>query len=252
MDSAAQQINKLNGVARTMDDPGRPVEACGEWRSRPPQRCRRRLAGRPRACARRPRERFAYALVLRLPPIGRSDWLPGRQHLHLGLLSRQSRRSISSPSGRWKISKARRRSQSATGPGTNRDLHGRQRQGIHHRGQLRAGAGAQRAFPGRTVAKALLLLSWAAPLTVIAILWRWIFHGQLGAFNYVLHQLGLINEYRVWLGEPRTAWRPRSTSKSGRRSRSSPSPVGGAPIRAAGDLRRGEDGCPGPGSSSST
>jgi multiple sugar transport system permease protein len=61
------------------------------------------------------------------------------------------------------------------------------------------------AFPGRTLAKALLLLSWAAPLSVTAILWRWIFHGQLGALNYVLHQLGLINEYRVWLGEPSTA-----------------------------------------------
>jgi multiple sugar transport system permease protein len=60
-------------------------------------------------------------------------------------------------------------------------------------------------FPGRTLAKALLLLSWAAPLTVVAILWRWIFHGQLGAFNYVLSQLGLIDEYRVWLGEPGTA-----------------------------------------------
>jgi multiple sugar transport system permease protein len=60
-------------------------------------------------------------------------------------------------------------------------------------------------FPGRTLAKALLLLSWAAPLSVIAILWRWIFHGQLGAFNYVLSELGLIHEYRVWLGEPGTA-----------------------------------------------
>jgi multiple sugar transport system permease protein len=60
-------------------------------------------------------------------------------------------------------------------------------------------------FPGRTLAKVLLLLSWAAPLTVVAILWRWIFHGQLGAFNYVLSQLGLIDEYRVWLGEPGTA-----------------------------------------------
>ena len=60
-------------------------------------------------------------------------------------------------------------------------------------------------FPGRTIAKGLLLLSWAAPLSVTAILWRWIFHGQLGAFNYVLSQLGLINEYRVWLGEPGTA-----------------------------------------------
>jgi multiple sugar transport system permease protein len=60
-------------------------------------------------------------------------------------------------------------------------------------------------FPGRTLAKALLLLSWAAPLSVVAILWRWIFHGQLGAFNYVLSELGLIHEYRVWLGEPGTA-----------------------------------------------
>jgi multiple sugar transport system permease protein len=60
-------------------------------------------------------------------------------------------------------------------------------------------------FRGRTLAKALLLLSWAAPLSVVAILWRWIFHGQLGAFNYVLSQFGLIHEYRVWLGEPGTA-----------------------------------------------
>jgi multiple sugar transport system permease protein len=60
-------------------------------------------------------------------------------------------------------------------------------------------------FPGRTIAKSLLLLSWAAPISVTAILWRWIFHGQLGAFNYVLSRLGLIDEYRVWLGEPGTA-----------------------------------------------
>jgi multiple sugar transport system permease protein len=60
-------------------------------------------------------------------------------------------------------------------------------------------------FRGRTLAKALLLLSWAAPISVVAILWRWIFHGQLGAFNYVLSQFGLIHEYRVWLGEPGTA-----------------------------------------------
>lgn len=60
-------------------------------------------------------------------------------------------------------------------------------------------------FRGRTLAKALLLLSWAAPLSITAILWRWIFHGQLGAFNDVLSRIGLIDQYRVWLGEPRTA-----------------------------------------------
>jgi multiple sugar transport system permease protein len=60
-------------------------------------------------------------------------------------------------------------------------------------------------FPGRTLAKVLLLFSWAAPLSVTAILWRWIFNGQLGAFNYVLSRLGLITDYRVWLAEPKTA-----------------------------------------------
>lgn len=60
-------------------------------------------------------------------------------------------------------------------------------------------------FPGRSLAKALLLLAWAAPLSVSVMLWRWIFHGQLGAFNYVLSELRIIDEYRVWLGEPRTA-----------------------------------------------
>jgi len=60
-------------------------------------------------------------------------------------------------------------------------------------------------FPGRTLAKMLLLVSWAAPLSVTAILWRWIFHGQLGAFNYVLSQLGIIDTYVVWLADPKTA-----------------------------------------------
>jgi multiple sugar transport system permease protein len=60
-------------------------------------------------------------------------------------------------------------------------------------------------FPGRSLAKALLLLAWAAPLSVSVILWRWIFHGQLGAFNHVLMQLGIIDENRAWLAEPRTA-----------------------------------------------
>src|SRR5262249_27408798 len=52
-------------------------------------------------------------------------------------------------------------------------------------------------FRGRTLAKALLLLSWAAPLGVTVILWRWIFHGQLGAFNYLLSRLGVIDDYHV-------------------------------------------------------
>lgn len=60
-------------------------------------------------------------------------------------------------------------------------------------------------FRGRTVFKMLLLISWAAPLSVTAILWRWIFHGQLGAFNYILQKFGIIDDYVVWLADPKTA-----------------------------------------------
>jgi multiple sugar transport system permease protein len=60
-------------------------------------------------------------------------------------------------------------------------------------------------FPGRTLAKALLLLSWAAPFSVTAILWQWIFNGQLGMFNAVLLRLHIIDQYHVWLSVPRTA-----------------------------------------------
>ena len=61
-------------------------------------------------------------------------------------------------------------------------------------------------FRGRTIAKALILIPWAMPFAVSAITWRWIFHGQMGALNYFLSQLGIIKEYVVWLGEPRLAF----------------------------------------------
>lgn len=57
-------------------------------------------------------------------------------------------------------------------------------------------------FPGQTLAKALILIPWAMPYAVSAITWRWIFHGQMGALNYFLGQIGLIKEYIVWLGDP--------------------------------------------------
>jgi multiple sugar transport system permease protein len=61
-------------------------------------------------------------------------------------------------------------------------------------------------FPGQTLAKALLLIPWAMPFAISAITWRWIFHGQMGALNYLLSQLGAIHEYVVWLNEPRLAF----------------------------------------------
>jgi multiple sugar transport system permease protein len=54
-------------------------------------------------------------------------------------------------------------------------------------------------FPGVTLAKALLLLPWAAPLAITSMTWRWIFHDQLGALNYLLRLTGISQENIVWL-----------------------------------------------------
>ncbi len=61
-------------------------------------------------------------------------------------------------------------------------------------------------FPGRSLAKALLLIPWAMPYAVSAITWKWIFHGQMGSLNYLLSEAGIIKDYVVWLGNPGTAF----------------------------------------------
>ena len=57
-------------------------------------------------------------------------------------------------------------------------------------------------FPGVVLARALLLLPWAAPLAISSMAWRWIFHDQLGALNYVLHLAGITQQNIVWLSKP--------------------------------------------------
>ncbi|MGE5553558.1 MAG: carbohydrate ABC transporter permease [Betaproteobacteria bacterium] len=57
-------------------------------------------------------------------------------------------------------------------------------------------------FRGKNLLKALIILPWALPTVVNGAMWRWIFNPQYGALNGLLKQLGLINAYRSWLGEP--------------------------------------------------
>jgi multiple sugar transport system permease protein len=57
-------------------------------------------------------------------------------------------------------------------------------------------------FPGDIIARALLLLPWAAPLAISSMTWRWIFHDQLGALNHLLHLLGVTQQNIVWLSKP--------------------------------------------------
>ena len=60
-------------------------------------------------------------------------------------------------------------------------------------------------FYGRTVLRALLILPWALPTVVNATLWRLIYNPEYGALNAALNQIGLIDSYQSWLGQPGTA-----------------------------------------------
>ena len=60
-------------------------------------------------------------------------------------------------------------------------------------------------FHGRTLLRALMILPWALPTVVNAILWRLIYNPEYGAANSLALQLGLIESYRSWLGQPSSA-----------------------------------------------
>jgi multiple sugar transport system permease protein len=60
-------------------------------------------------------------------------------------------------------------------------------------------------FRGRNILRTLIILPWAIPTIVNAIMWRLIFHPEYGSLNAALTQLGIIDAYRSWLGDPNTA-----------------------------------------------
>ena len=57
----------------------------------------------------------------------------------------------------------------------------------------------------RDVYTTLLLLSWAVPLSIVGITWRFIFSGQLGVVNQILMDLGILETTYSWLGHGFTA-----------------------------------------------
>jgi multiple sugar transport system permease protein len=58
---------------------------------------------------------------------------------------------------------------------------------------------------GRRIARTLLLVPWALPTAVIAVLWMWIFNDQYGAINALLLKIQAIHSPIAWLGNPRSA-----------------------------------------------
>jgi multiple sugar transport system permease protein len=55
--------------------------------------------------------------------------------------------------------------------------------------------------------RTILLIPWAISPVANAVLWKWILHANYGALNALLRQLGLIDSYVNWLGDPKLALR---------------------------------------------
>ncbi len=62
-----------------------------------------------------------------------------------------------------------------------------------------------RAFPGRDLMRALVLMAWILPTVVSANVWRWLLDGTYGLVNAALSAVGLIDQDVFWLGRPDTA-----------------------------------------------
>jgi multiple sugar transport system permease protein len=75
--------------------------------------------------------------------------------------------------------------------------------------QLGIGLGAAvvlaRAFKGRVLVRAALMVPWATPAVVGALAWKWLYHGQYGLLNSALRGLHLDAWAVAWLGDPHTA-----------------------------------------------
>lgn len=61
-------------------------------------------------------------------------------------------------------------------------------------------------FKGRGFVRGLIILPWALPYIVNGVMWKWIFNANYGALNAALSQMGIIDRYQVWLGDPSTAF----------------------------------------------
>jgi len=60
-------------------------------------------------------------------------------------------------------------------------------------------------FPWRPVARALVIIPWALPSVVIALMWVWIYDSNYGVLNDFMLRLGLLQQAMPWLADPDTA-----------------------------------------------
>jgi len=64
------------------------------------------------------------------------------------------------------------------------------------------------AFRGRGLVRALILVPWAIPTVVTALLWRFLFDGASGIVNVLLVDVGLLHQPLVWFVHAVAAWVP--------------------------------------------
>ena len=57
-------------------------------------------------------------------------------------------------------------------------------------------------FRGRALVRSIVILPWALPTIVNAMLWRLIYNPEYGSLNAFLTEIGLLDQYRSWLGDP--------------------------------------------------
>lgn len=57
-------------------------------------------------------------------------------------------------------------------------------------------------FRGKNLMRTIVLIPWAIPTIVNAVMWQWIYNPNYGALNGFLVSLGLIDSYKIWLGTP--------------------------------------------------
>lgn len=62
-----------------------------------------------------------------------------------------------------------------------------------------------REFPWRGLARALIIIPWALPSVVIALMWRWIYDPNTGVLNDILIYLAVVKQAVPWLADPNLA-----------------------------------------------
>src|SRR5690606_11395915 len=65
-----------------------------------------------------------------------------------------------------------------------------------------------RAYRGRGRVRVAVLVPWAIPTVVAALVWRFMFEGQAGIVNAVLADVGLVERSFVWFIHAVAAWVP--------------------------------------------